>query len=134
MKCQNLRLLDGRRVEVLGIDGGRDGVHVAAQDAARKSQAEEDALPARGIDGMVHCVVGQRRRERTGLDSVEGVGTVNTAEIDVLEVVGGRRSLRNDIRNIVSVSEAGAPEAAVQLIAGEDLKSVAVLHVIQQVL
>src|SRR5580658_8536471 len=119
MKCQNLRLADGRRVEVLQVNRRGDGVDIAAQDAARKSQTEEDALAARRVDGMVYGVIRKRRREGARLDSIQRVRAVNAAEIDVLEVIGGGGGLRNHVRNIVSVSEAGAPEAAAELVAGE---------------
>ena len=51
-------LLNGRRMEVLDLHRGAHGVHVAAQHAAREREAEEDALAAGRIDGMVDGVIG----------------------------------------------------------------------------
>ena len=121
------------RVEVLGIYGRPEGIHVPAQNAAGVIEGEEQAPAAGGRNGMVHGVVGIRRRDVAGPDPGQRIRSGHAAEIDVLEVIVGGRGQRFYVGDVEAVSDSDLRETPPQMGARGNRKPVAVLDVVQQV-
>ena len=122
------------RMEVFGVEGGLNGVDVAAQFAAGKSQGEKQLAATGRINGIVDAVVGVRRRDRAGTNAAQLIGPAHAFEIDIGEIIRGCGGERLDVRNVVTVSQADTGEAALERIRQEDRAAITVLDVVQQVL
>src|SRR6266568_6454472 len=96
-------LVKGRDVEILGIYGGTDRVYGATQDATGEIHREEQALAGSGTEGMIHRIVGERRCDRAGFDSVQSVRPVDALEVQILEILRRGGAQHVDVGNIVSV-------------------------------
>src|SRR5258705_194905 len=92
---QNVASMQRVRLEILGVDGWPDGIHVTAQNAARELGGDEQTLAARRRNGMVHRVVTVRWRDRAGLDTNQGVRPVDALEVDVSKILGGGARTRD---------------------------------------
>src|SRR6266481_3296486 len=128
VKTDNVAALVHRMV-VLPIDDVGDALDVAAE--TRKPERVEVALSARGVDRIVHGVVGDRRRDGARNDAVQRAGTGDAAELHLGE---------QELRSIVESGDVRARESILQAdsrkrefsdgIAGKERKAGAVLIVV----
>src|SRR5579862_2788148 len=90
-------------VEILRVEGRRNGIDVAAQLAPGEPQREKYRPPAGWINGIVDAVVGVGGSDGAGADAAQRVGPAHTLKIDIREVVVRSGGYRLDIRNVVAV-------------------------------
>src|SRR5713226_10126093 len=83
---------------------------------------------------MIHRVVAVGRRDRTGLDTNQGVRAVDTLEIDVCKILGRGARARDDAGIVVAIRDSHARETTPQHFTGGCVEAMAVLDVVQLVL
>jgi hypothetical protein len=54
---------------------------------------------------MIHRIVGERRSDRAGLDSVQSVRPVDALEVQILEILRRGGAQHVDVGNIVAVGD-----------------------------
>src|SRR5256885_7331975 len=107
MESQNIAVFVDRMV-VLPINNIGDALDVAAEPG--KSKRIKVALAAGGIDGIVDGVIGDRRSDGAGDDSVQRAGTGDAAELHLGE---------QQLGGIVKRGNVGARQSVLQANAGE---------------
>src|SRR5580700_10292096 len=130
MHPDNVTLFQSR-MEIFRVEGRLNGIHVAAELAAGEPERKEQLSATGRIDGIIDAVVGVRRRDGGGADTAELIGPTHTLEIDVSEIIRGRRGEGLNVRNVVTEGQSQACEATLQRIRNENRAAVTVLDIVQ---
>src|SRR5215470_8300916 len=121
------------RMEILHVDDVGNGFDVAAETG--KTNRIVKALAARGIDRIIHGVVGDGRRDGAGDDAVQGTGAGQAAELQGFKQERRGGIERLDVRTGQTVVQPEARERKLaKRILRENSEARAVLHVVLDIL